>query len=82
MNITIHTLAFNEELVLKFMIDHYRARFSECHIVVYDNKSTDKTVEIAKANNCEVREMDTGGVADEEICINIKNSCWKNATTD
>jgi glycosyltransferase involved in cell wall biosynthesis len=82
MNITVHTLAYNESLVIQFMIDHYRSRFPNCHIVVYDNKSTDKTVEIAMANNCEIREMDTGGVADEEICINIKNSCWKNANTD
>lgn len=82
MDITVHTLCYNEALMIKFFIDHYRTRFPNCHIVVYDNKSTDNTVEIAKANDCEIRQMDTGGVADEEICLNIKNNCWKNAKTN
>ena len=54
MNITIYTLAYNEALIIQFIIDFYRKRFPDCHIVVYDNKSTDNTVEIAKNNNCEI----------------------------
>jgi len=80
--ITVYTIAYNEELQIQFLIDHYRSRFPNCHIVVYDNMSKDDTVKIAKANNCEVIPYDTN----EQICdskyLEIKNNCWKSATTD
>jgi hypothetical protein len=82
MDITVHTVTFNEELMMQFFIDHYRSRFPNCHIVVYDNKSTDKTVEICVANNCEMRPYDTGGVMCDETLWHTKNSCWKDAKTD
>jgi len=80
--ITIHTLAYNEEILIQFMIDHYRSRFPNCHIVIYDNSSTDKTVEIAKANGCEIRTYNSGGTLDDGLHVQIKNTCWKNAKTD
>jgi hypothetical protein len=80
--ITVYTLTFNEDILMQFMIDHYRSRFPNCHIVVYDNKSTDKTVEIAKANNCEIISYDSGGTLNDRLHMDIKNSCWKNAKTD
>ncbi|MFZ4796013.1 MAG: glycosyltransferase family 2 protein [Bacteroidia bacterium] len=80
--ITIYSLAYNEELLIQFMIDHYKERFPSCKIIIYDHMSTDKTVEIAKLNNCEVRTFDTGGKIDDNKYIEIKNSCWKTATTD
>ena len=52
--ITIYTIAYNEEVMLPFMIKWYRERFPECKIVVYDNFSTDKTEEIALSNDCQV----------------------------
>lgn len=82
MNITVYTTTFNEELMIQFMIDFYRARFPECFIVIYDNCSTDRTVEIAKANGCEVRHIDTHGVTDNKLLWDIKNTCWKDAKTD
>ena len=53
--ITVYTMAYNEEVFLQYMIDHYRSKFPNCHIVVYDNQSTDRTIEIALRNNCEVQ---------------------------
>ncbi len=80
--ITIYTLTYNEELLIQFMIDHYRSRFPDCHIVVYDNFSTDNTVKIAKANNCEVITYDTNGQFSDRAHMDIKNNCWKESTTD
>lgn len=82
--ITVYTVSYNEEILIKFMIDHYRERFSNCRIVVYDNMSTDKTVEIAQNNGCEVRINDTGGKIIDRRYLEIKNNCWKNndAKTD
>ena len=75
-------MAFNEEILMQFMIDHYRSRFPNCHIVVYDNESTDKTAEIANNNNCEVINYSTNNQVDDEKLRHLKNNCWKNAATD
>jgi len=80
--ITVYTLAYNEELLIQFMIDHYRSKFPNCHIVIYDNSSTDKTVEIARANGCEIRTYNSGGTLNDGLHMQIKNTCWKDAKTD
>lgn len=80
--ITIYSLAFNEEVFIQFFIDHYRTRFPNCNIVIYDNMSTDKTVEIAKSNNCTVIPYDTNNQISDRKYLEIKNNCWKNAQTD
>jgi|SRR3990167_10515618 len=80
--ITIYTLTYNEQLLIQFTINHYRERFGNCHIVVYDNMSTDETVKIARANNCEVILFDTDNQYSEGRQIQIRNSCWKKAKTD
>ena len=80
--ITVYTMAFNEEILMQFMIDHYRSRFPNCHIVVYDYESTDKTAEIANNNNCEVINYSTNNEVDDEKLRHLKNNCWKNAATD
>src|SRR3989344_5632336 len=80
--ITVYTLAYNEELLIQFMIDHYRTRILDCRIVVYDNMSTDETVKIALANGCEVIPFDTNNEFQDRRHMDIKNSCWKEAKTD
>ena len=64
------------------MIDHYRERFPNCRIVLYDNMSTDNTVKIARANGCEVIPYDTNNQLQDSCYLEIKNNCWKNALTD
>lgn len=80
--ITIYTISYNEEIFIQFMINHYRKNFPNCHIVIYDNMSTDKTVQIAMANNCEVILYDTNNQISDRKYLEIKNNCWKTATTD
>ena len=80
--ITVYTIAYNEELIMQFMIDHYRSRFPGCNIVVYDNMSTDNTTKIARANDCEVIQYDTNNQIQDRRYIEIKNNCWKNALTE
>src|SRR3989344_130794 len=80
--ITVYTLAYNEQLLIQFMIDHYRARFPGCTIVVYDNMSTDNTVKIAHVNNCKVIPFDTNNQYQESRQVQIRNDCWKKAKTD
>lgn len=80
--ITVYTICFNEEFMLPYFIRHYRTIFPGCHIVVYDNESTDKTVEIAISKSCEVRTYKTDGKLDDNTYLRIKNNCWKDAQTD
>ena len=80
--ITVYTLAYNEEVFLQYMIDHYRSRFPNCHIVVNDNESTDNTRAIALKNNCEVVWFDTNNEINEHKITNLKNNCWKTSKTD
>lgn len=75
-------MAYNEELLLQFMIDHYRSRFPDCHIVVNDNESTDRTKEIALSNNCEVLTYSTNSLVDDIKLRDLKNNCWRSAKTD
>ncbi len=80
--ITIYTLCYNEDFMLPHFIKHYRSSFPGCHIVVYDNMSTDNTKQIALDAGCEVRGYDTGGKLDDMVYLQIKNNCWKDAATD
>ena len=80
--ITVYTITYNEQLLIQFMINHYRTRFPGCRIVVNDNMSTDDTVKIALDNNCKVIPFDTGGQFQDRRHMEIKNSCWKNSLTD
>lgn len=80
--ITVYTVTYNEEIIIQFMIDHYRKRFPNCHIIVYDNMSTDKTVEIALANNCAVIPYFSNNQLQDSTFLKIKNNCWKHAKTD
>jgi glycosyltransferase involved in cell wall biosynthesis len=80
--LTIYTIAYNEEIMLPFMIDWYRKRFPECKIVVYDNYSTDSTEKIALEANCEIIKFDTNNEIRDDLYLEIKNNCWKHAKTD
>jgi len=82
MNITIYTIAFQEEFILPFFIKWYRDRFPNCKIVIYDNESTDNTVKIALNNNCEVKSYNTNNQLSDSMYLEIKNNCWKQSGTD
>ena len=80
--VTIHTIAYNEELMIEFFINHYRGRFPNCNIIVYDNESTDSTVEIAKKHHCKVITYSTDNTLSDQKYLDIKNNCWKDSDTD
>lgn len=75
--ISIYTIVFNEELMLPYFIKHYRSRFPNCIINVYDNYSTDNTEKIALDNNCNVLKYDTGNKLSDSAYLKIKNHEWK-----
>lgn len=80
--VTIYTIAYNEEVILPYFIKWYRDRFPGCKIVVYDNESTDKTVNIALEHDCEVETYSTNNELSDSAYLSIKNNCWKTSNTD
>lgn len=82
MEVTVYILCYNEQLLLPFTIGHYRTMFPGCRIVIYDNYSTDKSVELATALGCEIKMFDTQNQISDLMYQWIKNNCWKTATTE
>lgn len=80
--ITIYTLTYNEEIMIEFFIQHYRKKFPNCIINIYDNESTDNTVEIAKSYGCNIITYKTNNTLSDSEYLKIKNNCWKKSTTD
>ena len=75
MIIHVYTLCYNEEIILPFFLRHYD--FAD-RIFVYDNYSTDKSIEICNANpKVEVRQYDSGGEIRDDLYLKIKNNAWK-----
>lgn len=80
--VTIYTITYNEELMIEFFITHYRTKFPNCNIVIYDNESTDNTVNIAKKHGCEIITYSTENTLTDQKYLDIKNNCWKTSNTD
>jgi len=80
--VTVHTITFNEEFIIEAFIKHYRTMFPDCIIKIYDNMSTDRTVEIAKNYGCEIYYYDTDNKLNDDAFLQIKNNVWKTAETD
>lgn len=74
MRIIVYSVCYNEEFMLPFFIDHYS--FAD-KIVIYDNCSTDKSVEIMKKAGIQHILFTTGGKEDESYLTKVRNECWK-----
>lgn len=83
MRITLYTFLYNEEEILPYFLKHYSTMVDK--IVVYDNKSTDNSIQILKDwKDCEIelREYDTNDQLDELSLLDLKNNCWKDDKSD
>ena len=80
MKIEVFTLCWNERAILPFALDYWRRYASR--VTVYDNGSTDGSVEWLQANAADlvtVVPFDTGGHKNNTIHMNMKNDYWKQA---
>lgn len=78
----VYTITYNEEVMLPQFITFYRQRFPGCKITVFDNESTDSTVNIAKQNDCEVISWHSGNTIRDDLYLRIKNTCWQGDDLD
>ncbi len=80
MKITLFFINWNDSFYIPFIAKHYRLI---CHrIVMYDNHSTDNSVELAKEFGFEIKTFGTPGELNDKEYLNIKNNCWKECKDD
>lgn len=80
--IDVYTLCYNEERFIPYFLRHYGSFVR--NIYVYDNFSTDRSVDILRENP-KVTVNTNGwsrGKTDEQFHTNLKNSCYKGSDAD
>ena len=80
MEINIFILCYNEAPLLPHMVKHYKKYLPNCKITIYDNESTDNSVELAKSLGCSIISWNSNNIIDDHKYLEIKNNCWKHIT--
>lgn len=81
LTIWLYTIIYNEEKILPYFINYYSNQVDK--IIIYDNQSTDRSVEIANSYpNVQVIELNTDGKFSELRLTEVRNNCWKSSEAD
>jgi glycosyltransferase involved in cell wall biosynthesis len=81
MDLVVHTVCFNEEAMLPHFLSYYAPQAKK--IRIYDNQSTDRSVEIALSYpNVEVLSFSTEGKLSELSLMHLRNQGWKEEKCD
>jgi len=77
MQIHLYLLCFNEEIMLPKTVEHYKRYIPNCKITIYDNESTDNSVNIARSLGCSIVSWNSNNEINDIMYRDIKNKCWK-----
>jgi len=76
MTIHLHTLVWNEEKILPYVLRHYSKFCAKMYF--WDNGSTDSSLDVIKSYpNTIIKEYDSGGEFSDPVNAHIKNTGWK-----
>lgn len=78
MDIHVFLLCYNESALIPHTVHHYRTHLPTCKITIYDNQSTDNSVEIATSLGCTVVSWSSNNIFNECLQISLRNTIWKN----
>ena len=81
MRISIFLLCYNEEILIEKTVRYYRERFPSSSIIIVDNHSSDRSVQLAINNKCDVLPFNSGNQQNEAILLDIRNNVWRVAET-
>jgi hypothetical protein len=76
-DINIFILCHNEQVLLPLTVDYYKNIFPNSIITIYDNESSDNSVEIAKTLGCNVISWSSNNQNNVFMKADISNNCWK-----
>jgi glycosyltransferase involved in cell wall biosynthesis len=79
MKIEVYAICYNEEKILPYFLRHYQ-QFAD--VTIYDNYSTDHSVEIIQKAGGRVIQYDSENKLNDDIYIQIKDNCWKMSKAD
>lgn len=75
MNIVCYFINWNDSFYIPFLHKHYSKFCSK--IIMYDNHSSDNSVDICKLLGIEVRTFGKQGELNDLDYLHVKNHCWK-----
>ena len=75
--ISVFILCYNEEILLPHTVAHYKKYMPSCNITIFDNESTDNSVEIAKTLGCSIVSWSSNNIINDFKYRFLKNNCWK-----
>jgi hypothetical protein len=81
MKIHIFLLCYNEEIMMPLTINHYKTRLPSALLTIFDNYSTDRSYEIAKAHGCGWAQYESDGYQHERQMMWVRNNLWKRHVT-
>lgn len=73
--IDVYCISYNEEKIIPYFVEHY-SKFCR-NITIFDNESTDNTVNVAKkiSNKVIIKSWNNNNFIDERVYLDIKQSC-------
>jgi len=79
MKIDVFAVCYNEEKMIGYFLKHY---LPFANVYIYDNNSTDNTVQIVKEMGGTVIPFSTNNQYDEMSQVRVRNNCWRQSTAD
>jgi hypothetical protein len=77
MDVQIYLFCYNESVIIRQTIEHYKRLLPRCSITILDNKSNDGCTNIARQLGCKIQPFDTRNQMNDTIHTTMRNQFWK-----